>query len=337
MTAIACSLVALLLLQEASPATAGAGKCDLLDNRCKAKLYERKGAAADTPKLRALYLFVAHRSYLALYEQFGGSRDLCEARRLFDESLAVKDQPEGQRKSFEAMREELESQERERGVRCANPGKRPKKGEPPIVARTTASPVPRPGAAIAARGPEVATTAEAAGVTRGAPGPAAPPLIADTSNAPMPADALLPVRARNSDPPARPTAQPGDTTHRVMIEPRPGRRLVIAGGATLGVGLALTGIAGYMGGRLIQTNREAEALLGTIDGFADEDQLARNAELNRDYRRMGPQTLALALAGGTTVVVAVVLLGVGGRRMARVASRTALLPVPGGLAFHARF
>jgi hypothetical protein len=52
---------------------------------------------------------------------------------------------------------------------------------------------------------------------------------------------------------------------------------------------------------------------------------------------MGPQTLALALAGGATVVVAAVLLSVGGRRMARTASRTALVPVPGGLAFHARF
>ena len=33
--------------------------------------------------------------------------------------------------------------------------------------------------------------------------------------------------------------------------------------------------------------------------------------------------IALALAGGATVVVAAVLLGVGGRRMARTASRTA--------------
>jgi hypothetical protein len=52
---------------------------------------------------------------------------------------------------------------------------------------------------------------------------------------------------------------------------------------------------------------------------------------------MRTQALALALAGGATIVLAAVLAGIGGRRMARAASRTALVPVPGGLALHARF
>lgn len=340
MIVIACSLAALLALQEASPPATSPGKCDLLDNRCKAKLYEKKAAIAGTPKLRGVYLFVAHRSYLALYERAGDTRDLCEARRLFDASLAVKDQSAGQLASFEALREELESHEREARVRCVSPGKRPQKKEPPIVAEATVKPSTR-----APRAREVAAsiTSESAAavapsstsvvVSAGTPVPGeSQPVTEVVVLAPTSAETLLPVTARQVA--TRPTAQPGDTIA-VVSEPRPGRRLMITGGVTLGVGLALSGVAGYMGGRLMQTNRDAAALLGMIDNFATDEQLARNAELNRDYRRMGPQTIALALAGGATVVVAAVLLG--GRRMARTASRTALVPVPGGLAFHARF
>jgi hypothetical protein len=344
MIVIACSLAALLALQEASPPATSPGKCDLLDNRCKAKLYEKKAAIAGTPKLRGVYLFVAHRSYLALYERGGDTRDLCEARRLFDASLAVKDQSAGQLASFEALREELAVHERERGVQCASPGKRPEKKAPPIVAEAAAKPGAKPGA----RAPRTREVAPESAATVAAVAPAftsvdgvagtlapdgSPPLIEVAVPAPASTGVLLPVTARQVE---KATAQPGDSIP-VVSEVRPGRRLMITGGVTLGVGLALAGVAGYMGGRLMQTNRAAAALLGMIDNFASDEQLARNAELNRDYRRMGPQTLALALAGGATVVVAAVLLGVGGRRMARAASRTALVPVPGGLAFHARF
>jgi len=346
MIVIACSLAALLALQEASPPATSLGKCDLLDNRCKAKLYEKKAAIAGTPKLRGVYLFVAHRSYLALYERAGDTRDLCEARRLFDASLAVKDQSAGQLASFEALREELESHEREARVRCVSPGKRPQKKEPPIVAEATTKPsarAPRAREVVTSIAPESAAAVAAAVAPSstsvvafaGTPVPGESQPVTDVVvPAPTSAETLLPVTARQVA--TRPTAQPGDTIA-VVSEPRPGRRLMITGGVTLGVGLALSGVAGYMGGRLMQTNRDAAALLGMIDNFATDEQLARNAELNRDYRRMGPQTIALALAGGATVVVAAVLLGVGGRRIARTASRTALVPVPGGLAFHARF
>jgi hypothetical protein len=45
----------------------------------------------------------------------------------------------------------------------------------------------------------------------------------------------------------------------------------------------------------------------------------------------------MAVVGGTTLVVGAVLVGVGARRFARVTSRAALLPMPGGLVFRARF
>ena len=151
-------------------------------------------------------------------------------------------------------------------------------------------------------------------------------MLEPTRTRPVDAEALLPVR-RDSRPGARPTE----------AQPRPGRRLVIAGGVGLGVGLALSGAAGYLGGILVETVDDARVLKGQVKGYATEEQLAKDAALMQGYRHLGPTTLALALAGGSTLVVSAVLLGVGCRRMARVASRTALVPMFGGLAFRARF
>ena len=119
--------------------------------------------------------------------------------------------------------------------------------------------------------------------------------------------------------------------------PRRGRGLVIAGGVTLGVGVALTAVAGHLGRRMTETKAEYFALHDTLGGFATADEDAAAGALLRDYEGMQTQRLALAFAGGTTIVLAAVLAGVGGRRMARAASRTALVPVPGGLALHTRF
>ena len=112
---------------------------------------------------------------------------------------------------------------------------------------------------------------------------------------------------------------------------------MIAGGVTLGVGVALTAAAGFTGRRMTEKRQEYFALHDMVGGFATEDQDAKAGALLREYQGMGKQALALGLAGGTTIVLAAVLAGVGGRRMARAASRTALVPVPGGLALHGRF
>ena len=119
--------------------------------------------------------------------------------------------------------------------------------------------------------------------------------------------------------------------------PRPGRGLVIAGGVLLGAGVALTAGAGYVGRRMNETRQEYFTFADSIRGFATPEQDAKAGGLLRDYNGMRTQATALAVAGGTTIVVAAVLAGVGGRRMARAASRTALVPVPGGLALFARF
>lgn len=151
-------------------------------------------------------------------------------------------------------------------------------------------------------------------------------LLLEPPPAPEPqADPLLPMSGR------RPAAR-----HPVPADEHPGRSLALAGGVTLALGLGMLGVAGYTGGRMIEAHRDAQALAATVDGYADADQLARDAALRQEYRTMAPPTLVLALAGGASFIVGAVLVGVGGR-MARAASRTALLPAPGGLAFHARF
>jgi hypothetical protein len=168
--------------------------------------------------------------------------------------------------------------------------------------------------------------------TEGAPGPArpVPSTVALLPSPSMPAaleqDGLLPITPRSSDKP--PTTR--------ATTPPPGRNLVIAGGVALGVGLALTGAAGYTGAQLAETYREARALRREVDGVATDDQLAMDHALTREYRELAPQTIGLAIAGGAAVVAAAVLLGVGGRRM-RTASYAIVVPVPSGLAFHARF
>lgn len=307
MTMIASSLAVVLVLQAATPSS---DTCPLTDNRCKAEQFVQRAATAASPRHRALYLHAAHRSYLALFDETGEARDLCAARRTFDQSLAIQEQPESQRASFEAVREDLTTREQTSGARCGATAKRPAKAGSPSVIAAPRSPDP-------------------------------PLLVAETAPAPRPVVAEPPIEPTPADSadeliPVTPRPQVARMPVRAADAP-PGHRLVIAGGVTLGVGLVLTGLAAYMGSRLIRTHRDALDLADRVEGFATDAQLADGDRLERDYRRIGPQTLALALAAGTTVMVAAVLLGVGGRRMARATSRAALLPVPGGLAFHARF
>ncbi len=312
MNLIACMMATLLAL-EGTPAAPAPAKCPPADNRCKAELFVRQAATAGTAKERALYLHGAHRSYLALFDQTGEVKDLCAARRTYDQSLAIKGQPESQRASFAARQVDLTSREHERGARCGRAAKRDPKPEPLVVA-------------VAPQSQE------------------APPVTPDTKPAldsigpsePQP-DALLPVVAQARPPlvvrpPSPQTRPPAD-----VQDAQPGRRLVIAGGVSLGVGLALTGVAGYLGGQLLGTWRDSRALHDAAGPLGTEDQAARDAALASDYQRLRAPTLAMALVGGSTLIVGAVLVSVGARRLARVASRAALLPMPGGLAFRARF
>lgn len=324
MTATACILAALLSFEAAS-APAAKGACDLTDDRCKAALYERRSVTATTADHRAQYLFNAHNLYLRLFDKTGDVRDLCAARRAIEASLAVDDQPATLRSESQALRTKLLARAKQQGARCASKTKRPVvPAEAPLVARA-AEPVP-------ADAPLVARATEPTGptsVTTEAPttptAAASELLLVDADPTPLREDGLMPVEPRQA-----PSTRPRSSVP-------PGRGLVIAGGVTLGVGVALTAVAGLMGHRTIETRREANTLHDTYGLYPPPSIAAQGDALVRDFNVMKSQTVTLALLGGATVVVAAILATLGGRRMARATRRTALVPGPGGLLFHGRF
>jgi len=297
--------------------------CPLEDHRCRAERSERRAASPTlTPDQRASFLHSAHRSYLFLFDRTGQARELCDARRTLDASLAVEGQSVEQRQRHEAGHAALASLEHTHAAQCGPAAKsRPRKGSNPVQVAVSMT-APTSAKAVKDSPPPFLTST--------IPPKSAPsssertsPTTSPSSSVPSgPVDALMPVPQRRA-----PTGG----------ERRPGQRLVIAGGVVLVAGLALTGAAGYLGQRMVETRRKVYDLHDTVDGFATNDQDSTAGGLYRDYLAMGRQTLGVALAGGTTVVIAAVLAGVGGRRMARAASRTSFVPTPGGLAFHARF
>ncbi len=331
MTATACVLAAVLIIEAAAaPATE---ECPVADNRCQAKLYERRAGTAANPHHRALYLFNASKSYLFLFDKTGDARDLCAARRGVDASLRVRGQPPALRAQSETLRDTLAARVQQAHAQCGGETRpRDKRADAPLVARRPAAASEPPADLMPEATPEPTPEAGSNAATTPAT-TATPPIelwLAD-------ADSPSPATTRPQDATLMPVPSGRMPSERPANAPRPGRGLVLAGGVTLGVGVALTTAAGFMGRRMVDTRQQIIALSNSVDGYATADQAARDDALRGDFRATQTRTLALAIGGGATILVAVVLSSIGGRRMARAASRTALVPAPGGLVFHARF
>jgi hypothetical protein len=320
------TLAALFMLGGATPTD-----CDPTDHGCKARRSEQKAASATLPDDRATYLRSAHLSYISLFDETGDVRDLCTARRVFDASLGVKGQSADERARTRKLRGELVAREQKLAIPCRVPKhQRASRTEvPPVAASATTPKTPvtssPPDAEPTSDPPTLltsASTAETPPVPARSSTTVRPSLASETTR---PEEALMPIPDRRT--PTRP--QPDG--------PRPGRGLVIAGGVLLVGGVALTAGAGHLGRRMNETRQEYFTLVDSINGFGTPEQDAKAGSLLGDYKGMRTQAMTLAVVGGTTIVVAAVLAGVGGRRMARAASRTALVPVPGGLALFARF
>ena len=141
MSPIACSLAVMLAL-EAAPA--GPSECPVTDNRCKAERFVQRAATATSSAVRAKYLEAAHGSFLASYDTSRDVRDLCAARRTFDQTLAALG-TETATKRLEPLEQELEKREQARRpsrapgprkVQCA--GRRPREATVRGLARVTA-------------------------------------------------------------------------------------------------------------------------------------------------------------------------------------------------------
>jgi hypothetical protein len=322
---IACSLAALLTLQAAP---AGLSECLPTDNRCKAERFVQRAAAAPSSALRAKYLEAAHGSFLASYDTSRDVRDLCAARRTFDQTLAALG-AETTTKRLEPLEQELEKREQARRPRCASgPHKAP---NAPVVARA------RPPA-------ETSPVSPPEGLT-----PTPPSMPGAPSSTPSPDRELLPVSTAHRAPTTStiqgllaspPTAlrdapRAGDPTRN--NPGRADRRLVVAGSVTLALGLSLVGVAGYAGSQRIEARRASLELLAEAQGHATAEQTAQDLALRDTYRTMGHLALGTSLAGGAAVLVVTTLAVIGSRRLARVARRLSLGPRPGGLVIHARF
>ena len=331
MTATACILAALLSFEAASAPPAN-DACELTDDRCKAALYERRSVTAKAADHRARYLFNAHNLYLRLFDKTGDARDLCAAQRAIEASLAVDEQPEALRAESKALRTKLLARAKQQGARCAS-----KRHVAPADARQVArgpAAAPAPAdAPLMARAPVTEPTS--ATTNAGTPEPAATStpasselrLLVETDPVPHRDDGLMPVEPRQA---------PSTPTHSSV--PRPGRGLVIASGVTLGVGVALGLSAGLINGRMTDTRQALYNLNMSVgDGYGTDAENATDDSLRADYTALTRQRAALALGAGTTLVVAIVLAAVGGRKLARSSSRAALLPAPGGLVLRGRF
>ena len=293
-----------------NPATCGAS-----DLRCTGQANTDAARLATSSEQRAKHLYRAHRAYLALADSGPEPQrvqDLCRARQLLKQASKLPAPDLHAR--LVASAAETDAKFKATGIECP----RRKRGD--VSTSIAAAPLDPP--------PLLPVEPKTAGATESGQSATEPTLAASastTENAPSslvpPSADLLPITRRGA---------PQTPTH-------PGRGLLIGGGVTLSVGLALTGAAGYMGGRLLGTWRDSRNLHAEAGPLGTEDQAVRDAELASDYQRLRAPTLAMAVVGGTTLVVGAVLVGVGARRFARVTSRAALLPMPGGLVFRARF
>jgi len=339
---IASSLPHLILAATltTSPA-ADPSTCGPTNHRCTAEANVAAAQAATSDSERTYRLYRAHRAYLALARTAAPAehaRVLCRAADLLGKVQALP--------PLESLRQLLVTTAKETADALAHIDCSPKnlrKGTSRRVATSaTADRQDPPSAsdsevllAVRAGRPAAHGTASAATRTSGTVG-AAPGDLAGGNRDDNASSTALTERA-NKAPPSSTSAIEVLPAPSRPAPVRPGRGLVIAGGVTLGAGVALAAAAGVLGHRMSETRREVLALDGMLDGFASEEEAAQGDALVREYRVVGSQTLALALTSSVTVVVAAILTGIGAKRLARRASRSALVPAPGGLVLRGQF
>lgn len=317
--------LAVHLILAASPA-ADPSICAPTDYRCTAETNVAAARTAASDIERAQRLYRAHRAYLALARSTAPAeraRTLCRAVELLGQVRALPGTESLRQRIVDTARD-TEDALADADIGCPLP-KKPRKvaGRRVATASSTATPTSvehRPPSSVSEPTPVLLDVRTSRPTTSTALTQRANTIPSSTSTIEQDrrADEVLP---RSSNP----------------APVHPGRSLVIAGGVTLGAGVALVAAAGVLGHRMSETRADVLALDGMIDGFASAEEAAQGDALVRDYRTMGSQTLVLALTGGATVIVAAVLTGVGAKRMARRTTRAALVPVPGGLALRGRF
>ena len=330
-----CVLAVSLVGAAEAPASAAA-ECPLMDNGCRARRYDREAAREDEPERRALLFYSAHVAYLDHYKKTGEASDLCAARRALGKSLAVEGQPEQQRAHFKKARSEVAAIVARDDVQCDRGPKRSSgsaasaESAPPATGDAGATPATSTSASASTSTSTPATTGDREE-------PLAEPATATVPSQGHANDSLMPTTAIVRRPLlAVPPALLDDD--RPSVTARPGRGLVIAGGVTLAAGVVLAGVATYAGVRVADLEDQGFELKKNWDALDMTTRETMDTDLTRRWNTMFPLTLGTAIAGGVGIVVGAALLGEGRHRQIRSATaRTAVVPLPGGLALRGRF
>lgn len=283
--------------------------CAPHDNLCRARKYEQAARSASA-LARAKYLESALRSYLEHHAQTRDAQVLCDARR----ALRARARLGGEQQQLAEPRRELRALESAAHPVC---------GDRPRATKSVSPP-----AASAAKAPDLPTTAvvpanteqpRVAGPSPGAPEPpATPPTLVTSVSVPPAVDAE----------PVRPEPRRSEPT---------GRGLMISGGASLGAGLILLGVAGYGGARLGRVSKDSYDLYASTGGQGDALALAEEGALRHEHARWLRVTVGTSAAGAAAVILGAVLVRAGKQRAAALLSRATLVPFRGGLALGGRF
>jgi hypothetical protein len=323
MTVLTPTLHLLVALSMAAPLPADPSDCAADDLQCSARTFSAAARRAPSKVKQVEYLYFAHRSYLALSESPGGvpSRDLCHARRLVHQALALP--ATSLRPRLEESRRETLTRLTTKAIVCT-PAKRPKGDNPPAVA--VSEPLTDPGDLLASSAEE--PPADALGTPLAGP-------IDSAKKVELPQRVTWTPEDRGAARPAHePVGGAADRRDR-PASPPPGRRLLVAGGVSLAAGLALTGTAAYTGAqalRSLRTGRENITLAAT------DENLNNDAALRAEYHRFGTAAVVTGVAAGSAVVAAIVMLCVGARRRGRATEgEPTLMPVRAGVLFTVPF
>ncbi|MCY1059455.1 hypothetical protein [Nannocystis sp. SCPEA4] len=259
----------------------------------------RRAKEAKSDEQRALYFNVAHRSYLALFDRTGDPRHLCAARRMYDKSMAIKNQPAEQRANFNKLLGELTAREREADVRCERAASKPTKSDPPLLVAKGSSP------AEAAEAPrkddpadELHTRAAAPGAPREDANDPAPPeeTRAIESSKTVASSATQTVKAEGPAP--LPAAQ-----HDAAARRPPAR--IIAGASLLVAGAGLAG--GMVGSLIVRRNANAAILALDQQATAEVRELTatEHAAIEAGDLKYRNYTIAAWVTGAAAIVSAV--------------------------------
>ncbi|MBK8263821.1 MAG: hypothetical protein IPK80_21100 [Nannocystis sp.] len=297
MTATAWILAAAFATQGAAPYP----RCGATDSRCRASANVAQAATATAPDPRAAYLLAASREFFRAFERTGARADLCDARRVLRQAMAIHEVSARLREDLRDDHEHLLEAEPQIAAKCAVTRDSP----------TPAAPTPR-----------------AQPVERTIEDPVLevqfvdPPTIYHVS----------PPRARDEL-----LSSSRQQERRRALAPRAPRSLLVAGSLSLGAGIILGAVATHYGRRADGLYRVGVQLHEEAMGSLTPDERSLDQRLSADYYRVLQISVSTAIAGSIAAIVGAALIGAGLHRRKQRRAETSLALSPRSLALIGRF